>query len=227
MIGNHHGLLAAAACLGPFLLDGCASHQSAAYEVARSIVRPNAAIDAQPLDPALHYLRVTSNGKAALMVLGYTDPDASGPPVQIWYSAVGEVLRLQDGRLKGLTGTPVEWRAVSWPTGVPGWKALVAGQTISAATLYERLRDEMPGYRLNVRDQLRLQPVAPPANTELTGLAPGALTWFEEWPADALLPPARYGLRPDTAEVIYGEQCLHLSLCLSWQRWPPLQGVQP
>lgn len=223
MRGRLTGLLIAVSTSGALLsgglLAGCASDRSAAYEVARSIVRPNADIDRRPLDPALRYLRVTANGKVALMALGYTDPGS----VQVWYSAMGEVLRLQQGRLMGLTGTPVEWRAVSWPEGLPAWSS-VLGQGPGAS--YQRLRDEMPGYHLGVRDALHLQPMAAPGGTALQGLPAESLRWFQEIPNGGALPPARYAVHPDTAEPVYGEQCLNAELCLTWQTWPPTGGAR-
>lgn len=229
MSGRRSGLLITTACSVASLLGGslagCASNQSAAYQVAHSLFRPNADIDARPLDPGLRYLRLTANGKVALMVLGYTDASADGRPIEVWYSAMGEVLRLQQGRLKGLVGAPVEWREVSWPGGLPAWpQVLSAG---AATPPYLRHRDEMPGYRLSVQDTLRLEPVAAPRGTELKDVPAAALRWFQESPDDGTLPPARYAVRGDTAEPVYGEQCLTTALCLTWQTWPPAQGGRP
>ncbi|RZI83766.1 MAG: hypothetical protein EOP38_11440 [Rubrivivax sp.] len=226
MSGHRAGLLTTISCSGAVVLcvglAGCASDQSAAYQVARSLVRPNADIDARPLDTNLRYLRVTANGKAALMALGYTDASPQGAPVQVWYSAMGEVLRLQQGRLKGLTGAPVEWRTVTWPGGLPAWPEVLSHGADGPA--YRRQRDEMPGYRLDLRDTLRLQPVPAPGGTELTGVPAASLRWFQETPSDGALPPARYAVDAETAEPVYGEQCLNADLCLTWQAWPPLRG---
>lgn len=214
--------LALAACSSGWLV-GCASDQSAAYQVVRSLVRPNAEVDAGALRPDLRYLRVSANGKAAMMVLGYTEPADAGPPLQVWYSAVGEVLRLRDGRLAGLVGAPVEWRAVSWPAGVPAWGLVaVSAQLVS----YERRRDEMPGYRLDVAERLSLTRLSgPPRGIQLEGVAAADLLWFEESAVDGRSAPARYGVRHN--EVIYGEQCLSDELCLAWQAWPPVPDKRP
>lgn len=229
MSGHRAGLLTTISCAGAVVLcvslAGCARDQSAAYQVARSLVRPNADIDALPLDPHLRYLRVTANGKAALMALGYTDVGPNGAPVQVWYSAMGEVLRLQQGRLKGLTGAPVEWRTVAWPGGLPAWPEVLSQGVHGPA--YQRQRDEMPGYRLDVKDTLQLQPLPAPGGTELTGVSASSLRWFQETTSDSALPPARYAVHADTAEPIYGEQCLRVDLCLTWQVWPPLRGAAP
>ncbi len=220
------GFIASLACVAACVV-GCASDQSAAYQVARALVRPNADLDARPLNPQLHYLRVTSNGKAALMVLGYVDQDAVGRPVQVWYSAMGEVLRLQDGRLAGLVGTPIEWRSVGWPAGVPAWAAAAKGELT-----YARVRDEMPGYRLQWQEDLRLSPLAVPSDTALQGMLPAQLNWFAERAVDGRTAPARYGVQLGSgdegrAEVVYGEQCLGPDLCLAWQTWPPSGHQRP
>lgn len=203
------------------LIAACSSSQSAAFSAIRSAVRPNAAIDSRPLDPKLTYLRVTSNGKALLMVLGYVEPPDTpdGPQTQVWYSATGEVLRLRQGRLAGVVGTPVEWRAVRWPDGLPDWHAHGLPQKP-----YSRERDQMPGYQLGVKDTLLLEPLPAPRDSDLLGDAAQSLHWFQERSVHGGL-QARYAVNQvnGAAVPVYGEQCLAPDFCLTWQSWPPLQ----
>lgn len=218
-------VLACAAALLLGTLQGCASNQAAAFSAVRMMLPGGMpGVDANhPLDPRYRYLRVTVNGVALLMVLGYVDDTASGSPVQVWYSAHGEVMRLRDGRLAGLVGTPVEWREVRWPDGLPAWTEV--GRT--ALPVYPRVLDEMPGYHLGQSVKLRLEPTSPPDDSAWVGAVPPDLQWYRERPVQGRAHAALYAVRhlvrqgSTTAEPVYGEQCLSAEFCLSWQSWPP------
>jgi hypothetical protein len=175
-------------------------------------------VDALPLNPNLRYLRVSTQGRTALMVLGYVDQADAGP-IDTWYSREGEVLRLQQGRLVGTAGLAVDWRAVRF-TGLPDW-AQMPGRQVAE---FERQRDEMPGYRFNVADKVALRQVRAPSNAALAGLKASELLWYEETVVapGRQLPSARYGLRvrKGVTEVVYGEQCLSEQFCMAWQTWP-------
>lgn len=208
---------------------GCAQSQSAAWTSAQYLAGIGPSVEATRLNPAYRYLHVTANGKVALLVLGEIERDAAGRPVEVWLSASKEVLRLQEGRLVGMTGLPVEWRAVKLPTDLPGWHQL------NAPRQYLRQRDEMPGYRLGLTEQVTVRPVTAPTNSGLLSAPPAGLRWFEETSTPvsdsesapqlsaAALPPSRYAVINDGAasQVLYGEQCLTPALCLQWQAWPP------
>lgn len=223
-------LLTTSAVVG---LAGCAQWQSAAWDTTRYFVRSDtaAAIDQAVLRPDVRYLRVTTNGTPALLALGDIDRDAAGRPVEVWYSASSEVLRLQNGRLVGVAGMPVEWRDVRLPASLPAW------QDIKAPVTFMRERDEMPGYRIGIREQITVRPIAPPSGTGLLRPEAASLQWYEETtsaspdlPAPLAkewrpLPPTRFAVRktatPSQYEPVYGEQCLVDSICLQWQTWPP------
>ena len=183
------------------------------------------------LNPNFRYLRVTIAGRVVFLALGNEDADARGP-VEVWYSAEKEVLRLQHGRLVGAVGLTTEWRSVSLPE-LPSWSALARGDQ---ALRWARVRDVMPGYRYGVRDALSLRLVPSPGRSELQGIEAQALAWFEErveagtlagpshgaGVAGETLPAARYAvdLRDGKESVVYAEQCLAPDLCFTWQRWP-------
>jgi hypothetical protein len=186
------------------------------------------------LNPNFRYLRVTIAGRVVLLALGNEDIDLRGP-VEVWYSAEREVLRLQNGRLVGAVGLTAEWRNVVLPE-LPSWSALARGDQ---AFSWTRVRDVMPGYRFGLRDAMSLRVIAQPKRSELQGMDPQRLTWFEERvesgqvaglsavfgnniDADAVLPPARYAadFRGGQETIVYGEQCLAPDLCFTWQRWP-------
>lgn len=205
-------------------LPGCSSGQSAVWSSVRMLASgPSGAGVDQPLNPRYRYLRVTINGVAVLMVLGYVDEPSSPSPVQVWYSASGEVLRLRHGRLAGLVGTPVEWRDVRWPAGVPVWRDV--GQAPSA---YQRMLDEMPGYRLGAVESLTLEPIVKPKDVAWAGVVPPDVRWYRE-STTGQRPSARYGVLvgAQTAEPVYGEQCLANDFCLTWQSWPAARMPSP
>lgn len=188
------------------------------------LVQKDAGASGLRLAPGINYLRITIDGRTAFFALGDVDRDAQGA-IEVWYSTRREVLRLQNGRILGVMGTPTEWRNVSLPP-VPPWLELAK---MDGVTRWVRTRDVMPGYRYGVRDSLILRGTPPPLKSALQDLDPGSLTWFEEYldpsvpvgsKVDAL-PTARYAVqfRNDAGRVVYGEQCLAPDLCFSWQRW--------
>jgi hypothetical protein len=218
----------------PFILCACATSQRAVLDTIQEVREGKTAADRATLSPQLRYLRVTIEGRSALMVLGYIDTDSSGP-IDVWYSAEGEVLRLQNGRLKGTAGFIEDWRETRFIS-APSWQALPA-HPHTTAHQWRRVRDVMPGYRFGIEDPLTVRPIAPPKSA-LKGLAADSLIWFEETRGSRegealeeahLLPPARYALRPGDDAPLYGEQCLTRSRCLAWQTWPapPTAKVAP
>ena len=143
-------LLASLTCLG-----GCTSLTSVLKLGSRSA----AAAESLPLNPALKYLRVTVGGSVALLVLGYVDPDPQGD-IETWYSAKGEVIRLQHGRIVGTVGLTTDWRDVRF-SGIPKWEDLP-----ESGFEYQTERDEMPGYRMGIREHLSLAHISTPTNTQ-------------------------------------------------------------
>ena len=203
---------------------GCTADGQAVWQTVGAARRSAEAVDRQPLNPAFSYLRVTGGGQTALLVLGYLDPSPAGT-VEVWYSGDRQVVRLQGGRVVGATGLPVEWSGVRLPA-LPTWGELIGRQ---APLEWARQRDVSPGYRHGLTDRLALRPMPTARGSALVGRDPASLRWFEERSADGALPPARYAvdpMAPAGAAVVYGEQCLDATFCLTWQRWPP-PGKRP
>ena len=215
-------------------ISGCSSSGNAILQTLPYAYGRNPGVDNARLNPNFQYLRVTVSGRVALLALGDVDKHPQGP-IEVWYSAEREVLRLQNGRLAGAVGLTTEWRNVILPD-LPSWS-----DSAGADRSFEwiRTRDVMPGYRFGVTEKLALRVVAAPAKSELRGLDPQTLTWFEErveaesgggFPAvlgkvagaAAPLPASRYAVdfQGERETVVYGEQCLAAELCFSWQRWP-------
>jgi hypothetical protein len=216
-------------------LSSCSAGSDSMLQTLRNAVWRGDSIAGARLNPNFRYLRVSIAGRAVLLALGYEDFDLRGP-IEVWYSAEREVLRLQNGRLVGAVGLTAEWRNVLLPE-LPSWSALARGDQ---AFRWIRVRDVMPGYRFGLRDALSLRVISQPRRSELQGMDPQRLTWFEEQvdvekaaglfgggsvAGSELLPPGRYAvdIRDGKEIVVYGEQCLAADLCFSWQRWP-VQG---
>jgi len=204
------------------VLCGCTSGSQAILDTALSMRGRGSVADSAKLDPRFRYLRVTVAGRVALLALGYIDPHPQGP-IEVWYSAQREVIKLQDGRLVGASGLATEWRRVTLAA-PPDWLALMASTQPLA---WARRRDVMPGYRYGIEDRLSVARITAPEDSRLVGIDAANLLWFEETVApdahgDIDLPPARYALDPRAAgePVVYGEACLAKDLCFAWQRWP-------
>jgi hypothetical protein len=215
-------------------LSACSAGGNAILQTLPYAYGRNPSVDNARLNPNFRYLRVTIGGRVALLALGNVDSHPQGP-IEVWYSAEREVLRLQNGRLVGAVGLTTEWREVSLSE-LPSWSVAARADQ---ALRWTRTRDVMPGYRFGVKDALALRVVAEPKPSALQGLDPQRLTWFEErvesapmWglsavfgdssSADIPLPLARYAvdLQGGRETVVYGEQCLAPDLCFTWQRWP-------
>ncbi len=223
----------AAAVLVACTLAACTSGMNSMVQTLQQAVQGNRSVSDANLNPAFRYLRITLDGRVSFLALGSEDKHPQGP-VEVWFSAQREVLRLQNGRLVGAAGVTTEWRAVTLPE-MPSWSTLVqSGQPFQ----WVRMRDVMPGYRYGMRDELVLSAITPPQKSALQGVDAQSLSWFEERfrtgvaagrltklvtdvGIDGVLPPARYAvdLRDGKEIVVYGEQCLAPELCFTWQRW--------
>jgi len=179
----------------------------------------------EPSNPSFQYLKVTVNGRPAFLVLGYVEPRDE---TEVWYSAKGEVIKLQAGRLTGALGLEIEWRQVSF-TGLPKWKELLQSRQ-QLASKYQRVRDLMPGYLSSLTDQLTLtqlhysqvQMRLGPLVSHLSGKTD--LRWYEETGATDL-PAAIYAADASTslAKVVFTYQCVSLQLCMALEPWVPAQ----
>jgi hypothetical protein len=215
-------------------LTACSSSSNAILQTLPYAIGRDSKVANARLNPNFRYLRVTIKGRVVLLALGNVDSHPQGP-IEVWYSAEREVLRLQNGRLVGAVGLTTEWRDVLLPE-LPSWSVATRADQ---AFRWTRTRDVMPGYRFGVKDALSLRVVPEPKRSALLGLDSQRLTWFEERvesepvarlsavfgnsrATDLQLPPARYAvdLQAGRETVVYGEQCLASDLCFTWQRWP-------
>lgn len=204
-------------------LTACAS-RSMLSEVVSAVLVENSPFQSDEtlqaqLNPNYQYLHVTLAGaKPALLVLGYVDAHPQGA-IEVWYSAQGEVLRVQNGRLVGAAGLPVEWRRVVYPQTPPAWQAVP-----SEGARFSSVRDEQPGYRLGLVEQVVLTPL-PQAPADVPNKTHATATWFQESYTNAVgltRPDAWFALGTYGAQktIVYSRQCLSSNVCLILQRWP-------
>ena len=213
---------------------GCAAKPTPLSDVLTALTSDSFGLQGSPallakLNPAYRYLRIEVDGRSpALLVLGYVDPHPQGD-IEVWYSAKQELVKLQNGRIVGTAGLEVDWRAVRFPSAPPAWTELNP-----VGNAYQRLRDEMPGYRYAVGERMEIKPWADLPPIKLADSLPNkqALTyhWFREATLDdkaERLPPSWFALGWYNGKnnVVYSEQCLSASFCLKMQLWPIQEGA--
>jgi hypothetical protein len=224
-----------AALAAALSLGGCATGGSPIVQSIQALVGTGGtgvAKDAIPDSPDLRfsYLRVQVPGyPPGLMVLGYVDPDPAGP-IEVWYSANRETLRLQNGRVISTTGTVQDWSGVQYSPAPPAWT-----EVSPAGTGFTRQRDTMPGYRFGIREQMHVRawPALPPIEIPATLPTAKAASyrWYREsvlpqpGQTTAALPDAWYawGKHRGVNQIVYSEQCLSPDFCLKLQHWPLLE----
>ena len=213
-------------------LSGCGSLDTL---LQRSGLIPNTTAAGNALNPIYRHLQVTVNGAVTYVTLGDIDKTPSGP-VEVYYGAGQAVIRMQDGRIVGVTGLRTEWHGVTI-RGAPTWTA--AAQAATPHTL-QRTRDVMPGYQHGISDTLLLRRISARRKPPLLEIPTEKLVWFEEQQAQpgvsgsminaapgsqgsVKLPPARYAVLFENNQeaVLYGEQCLAADYCLTWHRFMP------
>jgi hypothetical protein len=214
--------------LSTLVLSACnsvpvAGLQTLAAMMAGAPIRPPAAV------AGVQFLRVYNAGSNSFLVLGDVDQGPAGP-LQVWYSAGRQVLRLHQGRVAGSAGLTVDWTAVDWQGLPDSWSA--AG---TVPRQYLRVRDVMPGHWAGVRERVTLARITAPARPDIPGVAESEWrrwAWFTEeaTPVDiegrplrgvVRLPPAVYAvdLGQPGEPVRYSRQCLAPDFCLEIQPW--------
>lgn len=209
-----------------FLMTGCASESEAIGKGMKLLLGGSDPTEYAHLRPDYRYLRVSVNGRTVLMAQGYVEHHPGGA-IDVWYSGEREVIKIQRGHIVATAGLATDWRDVRFLSPLPDFRKIVA----QVAEQYTRSRDEMPGYRYDIRETVTVRPIRPPEKSALKTLDPASLVWVEE-STDALtpnaiaLPPARFAIDPQGGidSVIYSEQCLSPTLCLALQHWPAIAG---
>lgn len=209
------------------LLSGCSSG-TLLSDVTRAVYRDQFGSVADvtqtaTLNPVYQYLRIQAVGRSsALLVLGYVDSHPQGD-IEVWYSAEKEVVKTQNGRIIGTSGLELDWRSVRFTAAPPAWDGMT-----QASYTFTRVRDEMPGYRYDISDQVTLTRVAGVPAITLPPSLPLDVAKSYEWVRESQsgaqpgLPDSWYALEKVDGRfrVAYSYQCLSKQLCLNLQRWP-------
>ena len=226
-------LLLVGALLAALGLGGCAAGGSPIVQSIQALAGTGGtglikgAIPDAP-DLRFSYLRVQVPGHPpGLMVLGYVDQDPAGP-VEVWYSANRETLRLQNGRVISSTGTEQDWSAVQFVPAPPAWSSVSEG-----GASFTRQHDVMPGYRFGIREQMKVHTWPGLPSVALPDTLPAekaaSYRWYREsvlpLPGQTALPDAwfAWGKHRGVNQIVYSEQCLSPDFCLKLQRWPLLE----
>lgn len=163
------------------------------------------------------------------MVLGYISPHRHGD-IEVWYSARGEVIKVQNGRIVGTGGLETDWITVQASPSMPDWASVKPN-----GVNYERLRDVKPGYKDGILEKLHISLIDRQAFPQIShvpeGLRANPWQWFLETvtsPSVNRLPPAifAWGNRGGANAIVYSRQCLSDSYCLTLQAWPP-EAIRP
>lgn len=222
MMSLRRPTLPALACIAGLLAGGCGTGTPVApyAQAVQALWTSDQAALPSQLNPAYRYLKIQAgNAAPALLVLGYEDPHPDGK-IEVWYSARQEVVKLQNGRIIGTAGLPVNWHQVRFRA--PDWSAVPA-----TGIHYQRLRDASPGYRANLADQVTLKPQTGQPDlvlpADLSGAIADRLSWFrEDVTSSEALPTAwfAWGRYRGQNDIVYARQCLSPEYCLQLQRWP-------
>jgi hypothetical protein len=198
------------------VIAGCSSAFQATGDTLFYAFDPDRRVRTAPLNPQFEYLRVIVDGRLALLARGVVD-QREGRDLEVFFSADGEVLKLSAGRIEEFSNG--KRHLVSRPSSgnYPAWDP-------QAIIEYQVEVDARPTYQFSVPQQRLLKAlVSPPKKTNLKGIDPRALIWFEESSADSQASPQRsvFGIRldPSGPQIVYSEQCIASDLCFSLQRW--------
>ena len=90
-----------------FLLQGCGERMSSLKLIASDLFSDSSAIN---LDENYKYIKLQVNSNDfSYLALGYTDSDARGDLIYVWYSSDKHVLRTKYGRLHSLSSVSPLW----------------------------------------------------------------------------------------------------------------------
>ena len=201
--------------VGPCSLVACTNLWQAGWQTATLTQAQTIGLQKTPLDPNLRYLKLSINQNEVLMVEAYRAGTES-----VWVSEDLAILKTRNGYLADLEGFRINWQAVRGPN-------LTILAQLSNPTAYTRTRNEMPGYRYQLRESVRVTPLpSAPHDFPLSSRASTQWRWYSEevisqWDGQ----PSNYrypGLfaidaSQNPPQVVVGRQCLATDYCLTWQ----------
>lgn len=210
-------VLRAAAKLGLLaLLTACSSAFQATGDTLLYSIDPDRRVNAKNLNPDFTYLRVIVDGRLAFLAHGAVDR-VEGRDLDVYFSGTGEVLKLSSGRIEEFSSDQRHISIRPLAAGYPGWDVLALNE-------YRVEVNSRPGYRFSAPQRRLLRPLErPPRKTNLMGIDPRSLQWFEEVSDNTAKSQTRslFGILVELSgpKVVYSEQCIDSDICLSLQRW--------
>jgi hypothetical protein len=138
------------------------------------------------------------------------------------------IIKTRDGYLTDLEGFRINWQEVR------GLNLVTAAQ-LAKPTAYTRVRNEMPGYRYQIRESVLVSPLArAPDEIRFTLRGRTNLRWFSEevrFQMGEQIPNYRYpgvfaiDISQDPYQVVFGQQCLARDYCIRWQMLEHTESV--
>lgn len=205
--------------VGFLILGACQSPLMSTFQNVLPAIFQWRGADSPRLNPSFSYIRLEAVGQTAFLALGMVESHGTLDKVEYYFSGEKEVLRLHRGRIVGLSGSTFDWRVLPRTGGIP--------ELTGATRVWERGRDVEPGGMLGIKERMTAREILAPSKSNLRGLNAQGLRWFEEsslplqpLPQEHRLPPSRYAVDRKSGAVVYAEECVKSTFCLSWQRWP-------
>jgi len=196
-------------------LTACTNLWQAGWQTAQQAIPQTINSQPQNPDPKLRYLKVAVNQHEVLMVEAYR---AGGDSV--WVSSDLAILKTRNGYLTDLEGFRINWQDVR------GLNLATAAQ-LAKPTAYTRVRNEMPGYRYQIRERVLVSPLSrAPDDVVFTQNIGSSIRWFTEEVVSlsgGQEPSYRYpgvfavDMSQRPYQVVFGRQCLARDYCIRWQ----------
>lgn len=201
----------------PFVFTACGTNLGSAIDTARFLFTPSQELVVNK-NPQYRYLNVQLQDIPAIFVLGYIDPTPQGP-VEVWYGR-GVTLNLLNGRLISFVGEGDFIK--QWPRVTMNYPYDLA--TIEREQIYTRTRDEMPGYRFNIKEEVLVKPLPQAPKKVPAHLKTSDVFWFQEeamsMDGSRSTLHSHYAIKKSAqgSEWVYGQQCLAPGYCLTWYK---------
>jgi hypothetical protein len=189
-------------------------------------------IDVSKLPTSHEFAIVHAGVRPALVALGQrikTNTPQGEVVDEYWYSSDRELLVLRNGRIHTVWGMPIEWRDnQSEP---PSWQQVLSTSQVNS---WQRVRQEMPNYRVGIQDAISTQVLNNPPTldgfaTELMSDISPSVKANLKWVQDRIETTNNLGAHwsftqvfaIDQNQVIYSEQCIAHNLCVRFKKLKP------
>lgn len=160
--------------------------------------------------PGFEYIEVELNGKKTALALGYRKVDCVDIE-EHWYSGVGEMLTLRNGRLVEVLGMTSEVRQTSRE--IPRWDQLEPNHS---PLTWMRTRNLHPGYRYGVKEYVTS---VVKVNKQVDGHS--NQTWVHENVQSERANGREWRYEEkfqlENGRVVFSEQCLAPSICFKFK----------